>query len=125
MVRQSRELQRVAEPAPFAQAELFFEQEVDEVEVTHLRGLGAADEFGDYLSQVDQPELGGGLTDPVGGQTAHRHCSVFSVVCWVVLWTAARAYSLSGRLATAMLACRRANSEDNGSSPPVVGSGIG
>jgi hypothetical protein len=71
VVRHPRQLQRVAEPAPFTQAELFLEQEVDEVEVAHLSGLGAVHELGDHLGQVGQPEPGGVVADPVGGQTAH------------------------------------------------------
>ena len=72
MVRQPGQLQRVAEPAALTQPDLFFQQQVDEVEVAHLRGLGALDELGDGLGEMGQAELGGVGSDPVGGQGAHR-----------------------------------------------------
>ena len=68
VVRQPGQLQRVAEPAAFAQPEFFLEHQVDEVEVAHLGGLGAVDELGDGVGQVGQAEPGGVVTDPVGGQ---------------------------------------------------------
>ena len=40
VVRQPGQFQGVAEPAALAQPDLFFEQQVDEVEVAHLRSLG-------------------------------------------------------------------------------------
>jgi hypothetical protein len=72
VVRQPGQLQRVAEPAPFAQPDFFFEQQVDEVEVTHLRGLGPVDKLGDRVGEMGQAEPGGMVTDPVGGQGTHR-----------------------------------------------------
>lgn len=45
-VWQAGEFQCVAEPSPLTQAEFFFQEEVDEVEVAHLCCLGTADELG-------------------------------------------------------------------------------
>jgi hypothetical protein len=72
VVRQPGKFERVAEPAALAQTELFFEEQVDEVEVAHLAGLGTFDELGDHIGEVGQPEPGGVVADPVGGQAAHR-----------------------------------------------------
>lgn len=57
---------------PSLQSEFFFEKQVDEVEVAHLTGLGTLDQLGDHLGEVGQTEPGGVVTDPVGGQAAHR-----------------------------------------------------
>src|SRR3954454_13095572 len=67
---------------PFPQAELLFEEQVDEVEVAHLAGLGAFDELGDDVGQVGQSEPGGVVADPVGGQTAHAPTSSWSGCAW-------------------------------------------
>lgn len=72
VVGQPGQLQRVAEPAALAQSEFFFQEEVDEVEVAHLGGLGPFDQLGDDIGDVAQAESGGMVTDPVGGQSAHR-----------------------------------------------------
>lgn len=72
VVRQPGELQGVAEPAALPQPELLFEEEIDEVEVAHLAGLGAVNQFGDDLGQVAQAEPGRMVPDPVSGQAAHR-----------------------------------------------------
>jgi len=86
VVRQPGQLQCVAEPAALAQAEFFFEEEVDEVEVAHLRGLGAFDELGDDLGEVGQSEFGGMVADPVGGQAAHERSPAWPV--WLsVVWS--------------------------------------
>ena len=71
VVRQPGQFQGVAEPAAFAEAEFFFEQQVDEVEVAQLRGLGPLDELGDGVGEVGQAEPGGVVADPVRGQRAH------------------------------------------------------
>ena len=78
VVRQPGQFQSVAEPAALAQADLFLEEQVDEVEVAHLGGLGAVDELGDGVGQVGQAEPGGVVTDPVGGQPAHEFSFVVS-----------------------------------------------
>ena len=66
-MRQPGQLQGVAEAAALAQSDFFFEQQVDEVEVAHLRGFGTLDELGDGLGEMGQAELGGVVADPVGG----------------------------------------------------------
>ena len=78
VVWQPGQFQRVAEPAALAQPDLFFQQQVDEVEVAHLRGLGPLHQFGDGVGEMGESEPGGVVADPVGGQGAH----VFSFGCW-------------------------------------------
>ena len=63
---------RVAEPAALAQPDLFLQEQVDEVEVAHLRGFGAVDELGEGVGEVGEAEPGGVGADPVGGQGAHQ-----------------------------------------------------
>ena len=72
VVRQPGQLQGVTEAAALPQPDLFLEQQVNEVEVAHLRGFGTLDELGDGLGEMGQAELGGVVADPVGGQGAHR-----------------------------------------------------
>jgi hypothetical protein len=67
VVGQPGQFQGVAEPAALPHPDFFFEQQVDEVEVAHLRGLGAFDELGDGLGEMGEAELGGVGSDPVGG----------------------------------------------------------
>ena len=52
VVRQPGQFQGVAEPAAFPQPDLFFQQQVDEVEVAHLRGLGPLHQFGDGVGEM-------------------------------------------------------------------------
>jgi hypothetical protein len=52
VVRQPGQFQRVAEPAPFPQPDFFFKEQVDEVEVAHLGGLGPVDELGDCVAEM-------------------------------------------------------------------------
>jgi hypothetical protein len=55
----------------FPQSDLFLQQQVDEVEVAHLRSLGAGHLVGDGVAEVGEPEPGGVVADPVSGQGAH------------------------------------------------------
>ena len=71
VVGQPGQLQRGAEPAPFAQAEFFAEDGVDELAVAHAVGLGAVDEQVEVLGQVREPESGGVGLDPGVDQLAH------------------------------------------------------
>jgi hypothetical protein len=41
-----------AEPASFPQSDLFLQQQVGEVEVAHLRGLGPLHQFGDGVGEM-------------------------------------------------------------------------
>ena len=59
VVRQPGQLERVAEPAPFAQAEFFLEDQVDEVEVAQVVGLGAGGQLGGGVGQVGQARAAG------------------------------------------------------------------
>ena len=71
MVRHLGGAQRVVEPAFLADGELFLQDQVQEVEVAHLRGIGAFHVAGEGLGQVGQAELGGGGPDPAGDELAH------------------------------------------------------
>jgi hypothetical protein len=62
----------MAEAALFTDGEFFFQDQVEEVEVGHLVGVGPADVLGQRLSQVGQAELGGGRADPGDDQLAQR-----------------------------------------------------
>jgi hypothetical protein len=71
VVRQPGQLQRVAEPAAFAEADLFLQQQVDEIEVAQLAGLGTIDKLGQGVGEMGQAEPGRVVSDPVSGQGAH------------------------------------------------------
>ncbi len=71
MVGQAGQFQRVGEPAGLAHAGFFFQQQVEEVQVAHLGGLGPLDQFGDRVGGMGQAQPGGVGADPVDGQAAH------------------------------------------------------
>ena len=68
VVRQPGQFQRVAEPAAFPHADLFLEQQVDELQVAQLGGFGAAGEGFRLAGEVGQQQPGRVPPDPVGGQ---------------------------------------------------------
>ena len=72
MVWQPGQFQGVAEPPALPQPDLFFEEQVDEVEVAHLAGFSPLDEFGEGVGEVGESEPGGVVADPVSGQGAHE-----------------------------------------------------
>jgi hypothetical protein len=72
VVGQPGQLQRVAEPAAFAEADFLFQEQVDEVEISHLAGLGTLDKLGEGVGEVGESEPGGMVPDPVSGQGARR-----------------------------------------------------
>ena len=82
MGRQAGQLEGVAEAALLAQVDILPEDEVQEVPVAELVGLGAGDQGGAVIRQVGQAEPVGGLADPVGGQLAHRFDCIPAAVAW-------------------------------------------
>ena len=71
VVRQARELQGVAEPTALPHADLFFEEQVDELQVAHGGLLGPGDQRVQVLTQVGEPQPFGVLADAGGDQFAH------------------------------------------------------
>ena len=71
VVREPGELEGVAEPTSFADAGLFLEDDVEELEVAHGGGLGPGDEAVDALGQVGEMQAGGGVADAGGEELAH------------------------------------------------------
>jgi len=61
----------VMQPPLLADGELFFQDQVQEVQVAHLRGVGPFHVAGERLGQVRQAELGRGGADPGSDQLAH------------------------------------------------------
>ncbi len=59
------------QPPFLADGELFFQDQVEEVQVAHLRGVGSLQVASERLGQVRQAELGRGGADPCGDQLAH------------------------------------------------------
>jgi hypothetical protein len=72
MVRQARQLQGVVEAAALAHADLFFQEQVEEVEVPHGGLLGPGDQRVEVAGEVGQVEPFGVLADAGGDQFAHR-----------------------------------------------------
>lgn len=62
------EFEGVAEPPGFSDCDFFGEEVVDEVEVSHLRGICAGGGFGDRFGGVTEAEPEGVVDDPLGGQ---------------------------------------------------------
>jgi hypothetical protein len=71
VVGQPRQLEGVAEPAALADADLLFQDQVEEVQVAHGLLLGPGDQRLEVLTQMGKPEPFGMLTDPGGDQLAH------------------------------------------------------
>ena len=72
MVRQPGQLERGAEPAAFAQADFFAEEQVDELEVAHGVGLGAGDAGSSRCSaRCGRVEPGGVVADAGADQLVH------------------------------------------------------
>jgi azurin len=55
VVGQARQLQGVAEAAALAHADLFFQEQVDELQVAHGGLLGPGDQGVEVLAQVGKP----------------------------------------------------------------------
>jgi hypothetical protein len=72
VVRQLGQPQARAETAVVTDGQLLGQDEVEEVEVAHLRLVRAADVFVDGLHQVGQTELAGRGADAVAGQLAQE-----------------------------------------------------
>jgi hypothetical protein len=72
VVRQPRQLQGVVEAAAFAHADLFFQEQVEEVQVAHSGLLGPGEERVEVAGEVGQVEPFGMLTDAGGDQFTHR-----------------------------------------------------
>lgn len=68
---QPGQFERGLEAASFALAELFTEEQVDEVAVAHGVSLSAGDEVFEVLGKVWEPESGGVVADPGGDQLTH------------------------------------------------------
>jgi hypothetical protein len=72
VVGQARQLQGVVEAAAFAQADLFFQDQVEEVQVAHGGLFGPGEERVEVAGEVGQVEPFGVLADAGGDQFAHR-----------------------------------------------------
>ncbi len=59
------------QPALLADGEFFFQDQVEEVQVAHLGGVGPFHMAGERLGQVRQAEPGRRDADPCGDQLAH------------------------------------------------------
>lgn len=75
VVRQSRELERVAKATALPHADLVLEREVQELPVAHLRLLGSFDESVGALGDVGQTQTFGMGLDAIGDELAHDVCS--------------------------------------------------
>lgn len=73
VVRQPGEFEGVAESFGFADGDFFGEEMIDEVEVPHLRRIGAGGGFGDGVGSVTETESDGVVDDSLGGQRAHEY----------------------------------------------------
>jgi hypothetical protein len=71
VVGQARELEGVAEAAAFADADLFFQDQVEEVQVAHGLLFGPVDQAVQALGQVGESQSFGVLADAGGDQLAH------------------------------------------------------
>jgi hypothetical protein len=71
VVGQAGELEGVAEAAAFSDADLFFQDQVEEVQVALGLLLGPVDQAIQALGQVGKPQPFGVLTDAGGDQLAH------------------------------------------------------
>jgi hypothetical protein len=71
VVGQAGQLQGVAEAAALADADLFLEDQVEEVEVAHRLPFGPVDQAVQALGQVGQAEPFGVVADAGGDQLAH------------------------------------------------------
>jgi hypothetical protein len=72
VVGQARQLEGVGEAAAFADADFFFQDQVEELQVAHGLGLGPGDQGVEVLAQMRQVQPLGVLTDAGGDQLAHR-----------------------------------------------------
>jgi hypothetical protein len=68
---ESGELEGVAEPAALAHPDLFFQEQVEKVQVAHGLLLGPVDQAVQALGQMAEPEPFGVLADAGGDQLAH------------------------------------------------------
>lgn len=80
VVRQLGQPQALAETAVVANGQLLGEDQVEEVEVAHLRLVGPAGVLVDGLCQVRQAELAGRAADAVAGQLAQDDSFVGKLV---------------------------------------------
>jgi hypothetical protein len=71
VVGQARQLQGVGEPPALPHADLFLQQQVDELQISHGGLLGPGDQRVQVLTQVGEPQPLGMLTDAGGDQLAH------------------------------------------------------
>ncbi len=71
MVGQPGQLEGVAEPAAFADADFLLQDQVEEVEVAHGLPLGPVDQAVQALGRMGEPESFGVLADAGGDQFAH------------------------------------------------------
>ena len=75
VVRQPGQLQRVAEPPALADPDLLFEDEVEELQVAQLRGLGPLCQRFGVLGEMGESEPGGVPADPVQHQRLAAHAA--------------------------------------------------
>jgi hypothetical protein len=68
---QAGELEGVAEPATLSDADLFLQDQVEEVQVAHGLLFGPGDEGVQVLAQVGEPQPLGVLADAGGDQLTH------------------------------------------------------
>jgi hypothetical protein len=72
VVGQARQLEGVGEAAAFPDADLFLQDQVEELQVAHGLLLGAGDQLVQVLAQVGEVKPLGVLADAGGDQLAHR-----------------------------------------------------
>jgi hypothetical protein len=72
VVGQPRQLQGVVEAAAFAQADFFFQDQVEEVQVAHGGLLGPGDERVEVAGEVGQAQAVGVFADAGSDQFTHR-----------------------------------------------------
>jgi hypothetical protein len=71
VVRQAGQLQGVVEPAAFAHADFFLQEQVEEVQVAHGGLLGPGEGRVEVAGEVGEVEPFGVLADAGGDQLAH------------------------------------------------------
>jgi hypothetical protein len=71
VVRHLGDPQRVPQPPFLADRGFFFQDQVEEVQVAHLAGIGALHVLGERAGQMRQPQLGRSSPDPGSDQFAH------------------------------------------------------